>query len=165
MAYTAREPYIVEQAIADNSTTQKHDLGTVVRAYDSTYGQGEFIYLKGVASTVVGSIVTYNVSFQSALSTAALLSGKPVAVAMSACVANEYGWYQISGEAVAFKSASVSLVAGADVGTTAGKAIIVVTGLNLDGASVAYLASATTTVTSVRLMLNRPNETGSQDEG
>ena len=35
-------------------------LGMVVRAFDPTYGEGEFILLLGVASTVIGSMVTYN---------------------------------------------------------------------------------------------------------
>ena len=48
------------QAIADTSTTQRHPLGTIVNAYDPTYGAGEFIYLLGVANTVVGSAATYN---------------------------------------------------------------------------------------------------------
>jgi hypothetical protein len=35
-------------------------LGTVINAVDPVYGGGEFIFLKGVASTVVGSLVTYD---------------------------------------------------------------------------------------------------------
>lgn len=163
MAFTSQEPLVVEQAIADTSTTQKHPLGTIVRAYDSTYGQGEFIYLKGVGSTIVGSIVTYDIAFLSALSTVALLSGSPVAVAMSVNVLSSFGWYQISGEAVVFKSASVSFTAGAAVGTTAGKAIIAVTGLTLTGAVAKAIASATSIVTSMSIMCNRPSETANAD--
>ena len=47
------------QPIADTSTVQNHPTGKIVTAKDPTLGEGEFIYLKGVASTVVGSWVTY----------------------------------------------------------------------------------------------------------
>jgi len=157
MAYGPRVPYIVEQAIATNSTTQKHKLGEVVQAYDSTYGQGEFIYLKGVASTTVGSVVEYTTTWASALSTVALTTPHPLAVAMSACVASEFGWYQISGESIMVKTATVSFAANAAVGTAAGLAIAIVTGLVVNGACVAVVASAATGVTTVRVMINRPS--------
>jgi len=99
MAFHSIEPFVLEQAIADTSTTAKHDVGTIVRAVDSSYGSGEFIYLLGVASTAVGSWVTYNMDDGSTTLLAANAIG-PVAVAMSANVANQYGWYQIQGKAV-----------------------------------------------------------------
>lgn len=90
---------IGNQPIATNSTVQNHALGTIVNAYDETYGAGQFIYLKGLAATAVGSWVTYNADdFSTALLAANAIG--PVAVAMSACVASEYGWYQIEGKAV-----------------------------------------------------------------
>ena len=55
MAYTVSN-YVGAQPIEDTSTTQKHPLGTIVRGTDPTYGEGEFIYLLGVANTVVGSV-------------------------------------------------------------------------------------------------------------
>jgi hypothetical protein len=70
-----------------------------VRGNDPTYGAGEFIYLKGVASTAVGSWVLYNEDDYSTSLLAANDIGQ-VAVAMSACVASEYGWYQIKGKAI-----------------------------------------------------------------
>lgn len=81
-------------------------LGSIAKAYDPTYGEGEFIYLLGVASTVVGSVVTWNgntsgkPSYQTALAPATANLGQPLAVAMSANVAGSYGWYQVSGQAV-----------------------------------------------------------------
>ena len=156
MAFAPTESFIVEQAIADTSTTQKFPLGTIVRAEDPTYGAGEFIYLKGVGSTVVGSIVEYDTSFQTGLSTIAVEEPRPLAVAMSANVANQYGWYQISGEAVMVKSSAVSFAAGAIVGSGSGLAIVPVTALVMQGALVAVVASATSGGTSVRVMINRP---------
>jgi hypothetical protein len=105
MAFTPSENSLLGQAIADNSTTQAHELGTIMRCKDETYGAGEFIYLQGVASTAVGSWVTYNADDNTTALLAANAIG-PVAVAMSACVASEYGWYQISGKAVGAALAS-----------------------------------------------------------
>ena len=99
MAYRIVDPIIGSQAIAETSTTQRHPLGTVVRATDPTYGSGEFIYLSGVASTAVGSWVTYHEDDYSTTLLAANDIGQ-VAVAMSANVASQYGWYQIKGKAV-----------------------------------------------------------------
>ena len=164
MAFTSIEPIIVEQAIATNSTTQNHPLGTIVRAVDSTYGVGEFIYLQGIGSTVVGSIVEYNNTYVTALNTVALETPVPLAVAMSACVASEFGWYQISGESVMVKTATVSFAADALVGSAAGLAIAVVTGLVIQGALCAVVASATAGGTSVRVMVNRPCGTDKIDE-
>lgn len=74
-------------------------LGTIVRAIDPVYNMGEFIFLLGIASTAVGEVVTYNADDFS--TTLAVANGVgPVAVAMSACVASTYGWYQIHGRAV-----------------------------------------------------------------
>jgi len=99
MAFTIRNPLVGSQAIANTETTQRHPLGTIVTADDPTYLAGEFVYLKGVASTAVGSWVTYNMDDGSTTLLAANAIG-PVAVAMSANVASQYGWYQIQGKAV-----------------------------------------------------------------
>ena len=87
------------QPIAETSTVQRHPLGTIVTAADPTYGAGEFIYLKGLASTAIGSWVTYNADDGSTTLLAANAIG-PVGVAMSANVASQYGWYQIGGKAI-----------------------------------------------------------------
>lgn len=99
MAYTIAENALIGQNFADVSTTAKHALGLRVKAKDPTYGVGEFIYLKGVASTAVGSWVTFNTDDHSTTLLAANAIG-PVAVAMSATVASTYGWYQVYGKAV-----------------------------------------------------------------
>lgn len=101
MAFTFIDTLVGAQPIANTETTVNaaHPLGTIARATDPTYGAGEFIYLKGVASTAVGSWVTYDADdFSTALLAANAIG--PVAVAMSANVANQYGWYQITGKAV-----------------------------------------------------------------
>lgn len=95
-------PLVAFQRIDATDTTQNLPLGTIVQAKDTdstAYGVGEFIYLKGVASTVVGSVVLYNPDDYSTSLLAPNDIGS-VAVAMAANVAGQYGWYQIKGKAV-----------------------------------------------------------------
>ncbi len=99
MAFIIDRIFAGAQPIANTETTKSHSLGTIVTASDPTYLGGEFIYLQGVASTAVGSWVTYNMDDGTTALLAADAIG-PVAVAMSANVASQYGWYQISGKAV-----------------------------------------------------------------
>jgi len=147
------------QPIADTSTTQKHPLGTLVRATDPTYGQGEFLYLKGVASTVVGSIVNYDDTWQTALDTSATAGpSRPLAVAMSANVASQYGWYQASGMATATKANTVSFADGAGLGATSGLAVAANTGSVIQGAIVRAVASAKSDVVTVLIAINRPHD-------
>jgi hypothetical protein len=159
MAYRIVSSQIGAQPIANTSATKMHPLGTIVRAVDATYGEGEFIYLLGVTSTVVGSIVNYDAVWVTALHTSALDKPRPLAVAMSINVGSQYGWYQISGQAVIVKDAALSLGVGEAIGATAGAAVVVATGSILNGMCVAALASATTAATSVRVMISRPHDT------
>lgn len=94
----------LNQAISTTSTTQYHQVGHRVRCRDvgsTAYGEGEFIYLIGVASTAVGDAVVYDLS--TGLTTRTVLaSAGPMAIAMSAnSSTSNYGWYQIQGVGVA----------------------------------------------------------------
>lgn len=164
MAYRIVDPLLGSQQIDDTSTTQLHPLGTIVRAYDPTYGAGEFIYLLGVASTTVGSLVSWNATtFQTVLGVAAQLIPRPLAVSMSANVASSYGWYQISGNAVTAKLATTSFAAGAALAvasTGSGQAIATTSGNEVQGAIVAAVASAATGRTTVTVLINRPHLQG-----
>lgn len=97
MAWTIRNPVIGAQPIADTSTTQRHPLGTIVVADDPTLGEGEFIYAVGVANTTAGDWVTIPSDDYVTAKLAADAIGQ-VGVAMSANVASQYGWYQITGK-------------------------------------------------------------------
>lgn len=90
---------VPEIDVTESAAAAAVPLGTIVQAADSSLYSGEFIYLLGVASTGVGSWVTYNATDYSTVLLAANAIA-PVAVAMSANVASQYGWYQISGKAV-----------------------------------------------------------------
>lgn len=136
-------------------------LGTIVRAVDETYGGGEFIRLLGVGSTVTGSLVTYNPStWQTALLT--VTNGKnkgvPVAVSMSACVANEHGWYQIAGLAV-IKKTTVAVTPGVPIyisGTSGRFKVLASAGQQILGAQTANLTTVVTTTSTVVVQINRP---------
>lgn len=158
MTWRISDGRIGYQRITDISTTKNHPLGTIVRAQDETYGEGEFIYLAGVTGTVAGSFVNYDDSFTTALNTGGLATPRPVAVAMAANVGSSYGWYQISGLAIGLKANSVSFAKGAAFGVATAKAIAVATGQILNGALVAVVASAKSNVTTVKVMINRPHE-------
>jgi hypothetical protein len=97
--FVSNNGFVIPQAIADTSTVQLLPLGTRVKADDSNYGEGEFIYLKGVASTAIGSCVLIN---PDDWSTSLLVANDigDVAFAMSANPASSFGWYQIYGKAV-----------------------------------------------------------------
>ena len=162
MAWTITNARVGWQPIANTETTAKHKLGTIVTAEDPTYGGGEFIYLLGVASTAVGSVVTYDeTTHQTTLSAVAGGIPRPIAFAMSANVAAQYGWYQISGLAIAKKQCTVSLAAGAAVGIlSTGVVAGTASTKEVFGAAVAAVASATAGKTTVTLMIQRPHKMG-----
>jgi hypothetical protein len=154
------------QPIATTEATAKHPLGTIARAVSSTYGEGEFIYLLGVASTTIGLAVTYNkTTYQTTILPDTANLSAPVAWAMSANLATYYGWYQISGLVVALKTAVkadpavnanriyISATIGRVMQTSAaGKCIM--------GAARANVTTVTATTSTVVLLVNRPNLQG-----
>lgn len=161
MAFKSTETLVVIQDISETSTTKNHPLGTIIRAKDPTFGEGEFIYLQGIGSTIVGSIVEYNTSFATGLDSTALDKPHPLAVAMSINVAGpNYGWYQIGGIAKVAKLSSTSFAADVFFAASAGLAIAAATGLRVHGAVVAIVASAVSVAAPdlVTAMLNRPHD-------
>jgi hypothetical protein len=96
---------VTQQAINETSTTQKQQVGLVVDAQDDggtiagqNLGGGRFVYLKGVASTQVGTLVSYDpfLNTTTIVPATGAPSG-PAAVSMSANVANQFGWYAVEG--------------------------------------------------------------------
>jgi hypothetical protein len=143
---------------------QEHPLGTIIRAYDPIYGEGEFIYLQSVASTIVGSWVTFGgygtalggsanqAQFQTALLANTANLAQPVAIAMAAMPAGSptfaLGWYQITGLAVAGASGTISgasvsvFTAGSGLVTStvaAGKEVLNARSVTVDGTPAASL--------------------------
>ena len=156
MAWKFIEQEIGLQPITDIETTAQHPLGKIARAEEPTYGHGEFIYLQGVASTGVGDIVEYNSAFQTGKASIAVTASEPLAVAMSACTASYYGWYQISGYATVSKASATSFAADAAFGATSGEAVAAATGLFVHHGAVVAAASGASAVVTALVMINRP---------
>lgn len=97
--------------LSDVDTTARNLVGMVVDGVDDFGGAAEFIYLKGVASTIAGSVVTYDHAGVTTLIVAD--ASGPVAVAMAATVAATFGWYCITGTVLAdVVASSAAAVAG-----------------------------------------------------
>jgi len=138
-------------------------LGTIAKAFHPTFGEGEFIYLLGVANTLAGLLVTYNATtFQTALSPNTANEDNPVAVAMSANVAAQYGWYQIAGLATILKTAvKVTPQGKIYQSATAGRVMQTsVAGKQILGARGANLTTVTSTTSTVVVLINRPSQQG-----
>lgn len=163
MTFIISDQVIGSQAIADTSTTKNHPLGSIVRAVDPTYGEGEFIYLLGVTGTLTGLMVTYNATtYQTALTPTAAPSapynGNSVAVAMSANVGSQYGWYQIGGLAV-IKKTQVAALPQVPIffSATAGRMKTLLSlGRQILGAKTANLTTVVSTTSTVVCQINRP---------
>lgn len=162
MAYVNASTFIGAQGLTVTDTVQRHQLGTVIKGVDPAVGEGEFIYLLGVASTVAGSVVTFDpATFLTTLCAVGGNQPQPCAFAMSANVASQYGWYQISGVAVVAKSCTICLVAGVAVGVlTTGLIAGTGSGKEIQGAVCAVTASAKASVVTVQIMCQRPHLQG-----
>lgn len=95
-------------------------VGTIAKFFDDALGEGEFIYLPGVAATVAGDVVEYSLApgAQATIrhsNATASNSGRSVAVATAATVAGTFGWYQIGG--IATVNTVGGTVAGVAMGT------------------------------------------------
>jgi hypothetical protein len=140
-------------AIGSSSTTALVDPGTIIRARDPIYGSGEFIYLLGVASTILGSAVTWGgnssgtPTFQTALaSPSGTLANRaaPIAFATSANLAGNWGWYQTSGQVVAATNGTLAAGPGpVFISATAGQ----VTSAIVAGAQILNAINVTATGT------------------
>lgn len=151
------------QPIENTDTVQNNVLGKIIKARSDTLGEGEFIYLLGVASTVVGSVVRWNATtYQTTLITNTTKQGVPVAVAMSANVASQYGWYQLTGLATAKKTAvTTSPNAGVYISGTAGRIMPTsASGVQILGARTANLTTVTSTTSTVVIEISRPHAQG-----
>jgi hypothetical protein len=93
-----------------------NDIGAINRFRDPIYGEADFVFLPGVASTAVGSVMEYTTSAGAASPTGtttlwagAVNSGKPLCIATVANVlTTNWAWYQISGNAQVAISGAVA---------------------------------------------------------
>lgn len=145
-------------------------VGTVKRFYDvaGLYGDGEFIYLPGVASLAVGDVVTYNISAGVKAYTDATVvrwagtanTGAPVAIATTANTsAVAFSWYQIGGAAVVNTSGTVAAGDAAMFASTATVKTAAVAGKQILG-MVAGSANGVPATNQAIYTLNRPHVQG-----
>ena len=158
MAYKITGPeYLGLPAISDSAAALATGttIGQEVEAVDNSSGYwGKFKLLYGVASTVVGSLVTFDpATGLTTLCPSTANLGQPVAVAMNAnTVTTTASWYQVQGVATINKITTVNFTPAVAlyISATAGK----ITSLAVSGKQVlpartvnaATVASATTTV-------------------
>lgn len=151
-------------AIPDTPTTAPYPyvlpLGTIATFFEDTQGPAELIYLPGIANLVSGDVVEYDLTPGAQLivrhsNATGSNSGRPIAVAVGAPQAGQYGWFQISGVAI------VNVTAGSAVGA----AFATATAGSLNSAADAgdqimntrlVTAIATPAAGKAYLMLNRP---------
>lgn len=109
-------------------TTERVPTGTIVNAFDSYWGGGEFIYAKAAANVRMGGIVTLlpvltggKYQLQATEAAITLNQGRSVAFACSTVDSGEFGWFCIAGMVPA--SAGATIAAGGAVGihTSAGQ--------------------------------------------
>lgn len=132
VAVGASAPYSASGTPAVPSGIQAlNQFGMIIKAFDPNYGVGEFIYLQGSASIVLGSLVTYDeVTFVATLGVAAARG--PCAVALAAVVANNAGWFQIGG--AAYVADNGTAATGKPYAVAAGQITSTVTATNgIDG--------------------------------
>ena len=145
-------------------TEEKVAVGTIARFFDDTQGEGEFIYLPGVASTAAGDAVLYDLlpgteTTERLTTTNGAGKGRPIAFATAATVAAKFGWYQIGGVAI------VNVAADYAIGllyTTATAGVLDDAVVALASILGAYGSSAvgTPAATKAYATLNRPHTQG-----
>lgn len=94
MPYGRKKIFLTK--LTDICSSDKEGVGTIRKE-----GDNEYIFAKGVASTVAGSAVVIDESYATALLTSTN-GAKPnkVGFAKAAIVASKYGWYQLRGVSV-----------------------------------------------------------------
>lgn len=178
MAFTFVEPIIgytqiaaIDSGITPPSSTTAiptppNTLGQRARAYDPTFGEGEFIFLLGVASTAVGSLVIYDsATYQTTLCPSTANLARPVAVAMAATTATTWGWYQIAGSATVLKQTNHQIAANLAVGISSSAGKIVASssagaGKEIESARKTTTGTASSASTTCVIVIDRPHMQG-----
>lgn len=139
-------------------TTPKVAIGTIVKAYDDSFGEGEFIYLPGVASLLAGDAIFYDLLPGGQSVTRALLvnSGQSIAFALVAVPAGSYGWYQLSGVAIANATAAGAGLPAYYSGTAGSIRTTAAPGLQINNARISS-ALNTPATGQCYVTINRPN--------
>ena len=131
--------------LTEVSTTAVVPVGTRQQA-----GANEYIFLKGAASTVAGSWVTFDEAGVTSLLTSNA-KGR-VAVALAATVADTWGWYQIYGSGLGVIGNEVSADTLAYISSVTGSVDdLLVTGDAVQGAIIRGASAVTGATVAVEL--------------
>lgn len=136
-------------------------IGTTLKGFDDLLGEGEFIYLPGVAGTLAGDAVIYNLIPGAAVTERAIGAnsanrGYPLAVAVAAVPAGSFGWYQIGGCAIVNVNANAAINTPVGVGNGGGQLSSTIgAGAQVIGARFAS-AGGTPAAGQAYVTLNRP---------
>lgn len=156
-------PVSVSNGTTTTIPTPPNVLGSICRAFDPLYGEGEFILLKGVANTAVGSLVIYDGNtYTTTLAAVTANQARPVAVAMVANTSStKFAWYQIAGTAVVARTTGVRLNPTVAIGVTSvGKVAASSSGKEILGARSANAATVASATATVLVVMNRPHLQG-----
>ncbi len=162
--FVATDQWMGQQSLMTTSTTQAHPLGTTTKGNDTgtlQYGPGEFIYLKGATSTAKGDAVIYDPKAGTTTRTVAASRG-PIAIALSANVASQYGWYQVVGTAAVATASAGTGAANALLQTSATDGTLTVSGTSGQKIEGAICKAAQDTPTSgfTQVLLSWPSANG-----
>jgi hypothetical protein len=157
-------PYVLPGGAAAVRPKSPTMLGSIVRAVDTDLGEGEFICLKGVAGTVIGSCVVWDATFATTLAAAAAATSgaRPVAFAMAANVSpNTFGWYQISGNAIAAKDTGAAVNPNSPIAiASAGAVGPSAAGLEIEGARSTNGSTVLAATPTLPIFVSRPTVQG-----
>lgn len=176
MAYTFDEPRIGLLQIANIDTgiippgngttaipTPPNVLGSVLRAFDPTLGEGEFTMLKGVANTIVGSVVIYDATtYVTTLAPSTANLARPVAISMAAnTAATTFSWYQICGSATVAKQVNHQIAPNLAIGISSSAGKIVASssagaGKEVEAARYTAATTAASASTTCVIIIDRP---------
>lgn len=148
------------------STVLESQLGEIRTAWDSTFGYGEFIYLKIPASTAITAGLLYQWTAGYAIAVLPVLAtskntGHQVALCPATIASNTavtYGWFQIEGQNNVLKTAvTVSPDSVVYASATAGRIkVLTSAGGQITGLRTANAATVTSTTSTVLCYFNRP---------
>lgn len=137
--------------VGTNASGRWAALGDIVGGYHTTYGGCQFIYLKGASGIAAGELVQWDNTYTVVELASTANTGRPIALAITAVGASQYGWFAIQGKHLVLKTAVkispdsrmwISGTAGRFFSTaTTGKQI-----LNARTVNSATVASTTSTV-------------------
>lgn len=104
----------------DIDTVARNPIGAMCRYVDATQGLQEYVYLKGVASCLLGDSVSFNSNAYTAVRLVATAVGR-VAIAPAAILAANWGWFLVFGFYPTANSDTVAGAGGLFIDGTAGR--------------------------------------------